>query len=190
MINVVVEGDSDLKAAITVVKAAGREVGHARSAGGKTRLDPKIKNYHRAAINASWVVFRDSDNVCPVELVRSLTDGIQSVNPRFALRIAHTMTEAWLMADREGFAKFFGVRPTQVPTEPEALTHAKQTMLNLCRSSTKRALRDDIVTRDGMTGPLYVVRINEFAGGHWNAAVAAERSPSLSRAIDAIKALP
>lgn len=190
MINVAVEGESDRGAASTVVTAAGRAVALMRISHGKTKLDVKIPKYHQAARQTPWVVFRDSDGVCPVQLRDRLTASISSSNPKFALRIVHSMTEAWLLADRDGFARFFRVRPADVPTQPETLSHAKQSLLRVCATSSSRAIRKDVVAPDGQTGPLYVPRINEFAQTHWDVAAAAENSPSLARAIRAIRELP
>ncbi len=190
MINVAVEGESDREAAKAVVRSAGQSVARVVVAGGKTLLDPKIPKYHEASRRANWVVFRDSDGQCPVELQQRLTMKIVVSHPRFALRIAHSMTEAWLLADRDGFSDFFHVRPGQIPAEPESLSHAKQTVLALCAQSRLRALRGDVVTRDGQTGPLYVARINEFASTRWSVASASANSLSLSRAIRSIRTLP
>lgn len=190
MINVVVEGRSDDAAARAVVAAAGRHVVRVVVADGKTRLDPKIRNYHRAARQTPWVVFRDSDGRCPVELRDDLLFGIDAHNPRFALRIAHSMTEAWLMADRRGFAGFFGVSSDRLRTPPEDLPHAKQTLLQLCRNSRKRAIRTGVVRPDGVIGAEYVNIINEFARDHWDVKDAMENSPSLRRAVEAISGLP
>jgi hypothetical protein len=190
MIHISVEGESDREAAKAVVRSAGRTVATVVVAGGKTRLDPKIPKYNEASRRANWIVFRDSDGQCPLILMRHLTAKIGVRNSRFLLRIAHSMTEAWLLADRDGFSDFFHVSPGQLPSDPESLTHAKQTLLALCSKSRSRALRGDLVTRDGQTGPLYVSRINEFASTRWSVAAASANSPSLSRAIRSIRTLP
>ena len=190
MIYIAVEGESDREAAIAVARVAGHDVAHVYVAGGKTKLDAKIAKYNAASRGVSWVVFRDSDGQCPVELRRHLTAGIFSWSPRFALRIAHSMTEAWLMADKEGFAGFFHVRPSRLPLHPESVEHAKRTLLDLCLASSSRTIRRDVVTADGKTGPLYVVRINEFASRRWDVNAAAENSPSLARALESIRSLP
>ena len=100
MINVVVEGESDREVAKAVVAHAGHWVHQVRVAGGNTRLDPLIPKYNIAAAQHPWVVFRDSDSQCPVILRTRLTAGISSWHPQFCLRIAHSMSEAWLLADR------------------------------------------------------------------------------------------
>src|SRR6266568_1792509 len=102
MINVVVEGASDRGVATAVLRAAGREVGKIVVKGGKTRLDPDLPKYNQAASRAQWVVFRDSDTDCPVNLYLKLTRALNVVSPNFLLRIVHPMSEGWLLADPEG----------------------------------------------------------------------------------------
>lgn len=187
--HIVVEGESDAAAARRVAEFAGGCVRQVRVAGGRTRLDPKLANYSRAARDEPWVVFRDSDNRCPVELRRELLVGVPR-NPLFVLRIVHTMTEAWLLADRNGFSRYFGVSLDRVPINPEAEAHAKQTLLRLCHGSRSRDIREEVAHGHTQPGPLFVEHLTEFASQHWDVSVAAESSQSLRRAIAAIRALP
>jgi hypothetical protein len=189
MINAAVEGESDRGAVEALIRHAGHDVGKIVPAGGKSKLDPKIPKYRQAARATNWIVVRDSDGACPVELIRHLAPASAPENPRFSLRIAHGMIEAWLLADREGFAEFFHVSTGRVPTDPESLHHAKQTLLQLCGRSTSRAIARDMVAGD-RPGPLYVARLNEFASTLWDVAVASESAPSLARALRALSALP
>lgn len=186
--HVVVEGPSDEAMAHRVVEHAGGRITHLRSAGGKTKLDNKLKKYCQAARNTAWVVFRDSDSQCPVSLRERLLARLPE-NPLFLLRIVHTMTEAWFLADVEGFSSYFKVQKGQVPLAPEDEHHAKQTLLALCRKSRSRTIRDQVVRDDGHPGPLFVHHLTEFAREHWQIEPAAEASPSLRRAIAAIRAL-
>lgn len=190
MINIVVEGESDREAAKAVVRSVGKTVAKIVVAGGKSRLDPKIPNYNQAARRSNWVIFRDSDGKCPVGLRSELSANITRWSPRFVLRIAHSMTEAWLLADRAGFAEYFGVKVSKIPSNPEGVPHAKQEVLRLCSSSRLRAIRADMVRSSGENGPLYVQRINEFAAEKWSVHDAAMVSDSLTRAIRQIQALP
>ena len=187
--HVVVEGESDKAAARRVAEFAGRQVLHVTVTRGKTKLDSKLANYSRAARDQPWVVFRDSDNQCPVSLRQRLLASIPD-NPLFALRIVHTMTEAWLMADRLGFSRYFAVSFDTVPVDPEAKPHAKQTLLRLCQRSRSRDIREEVVHGQAHPGPLFVERLTEFASRHWNVSVAAQSCPSLQRAITALQALP
>ncbi|MCJ1704652.1 hypothetical protein [Rathayibacter sp. VKM Ac-2926] len=190
MVNVAVEGESDRGVASAVVRAAGRSVGLIRVAGGKSRLDPLIPKYNLAAVQHPWVVFRDSDAACPVSLRQELTATIAAPNEAFCLRIAHSMSEAWLLSDTDAFAHYFAVPRGRVPADPEAFPHAKRTLLSLCSESRSRAIRSEVVSVAGGAGPLFVAHMNAFAGERWNARDAAERSQSLRRAIAAIRALP
>lgn len=190
MINAVVEGASDEQIARAVIHAAGRNVARVIAKGGKTRIDPLLPNYNQAALRAPWIVFRDSDTDCPVELYSRLTGGIQELAPSFLLRIVHPMSEAWLLADPEGFAEHFRVRVADVPRDPEGLAHAKSTLLRLCAGSRSREIRKDMVAPGDRVGPLYVSRINEFAASRWNVEEASQRSDSLRRAVLRIRDLP
>lgn len=169
----------------------GHDVTGLRSAGGKSRLDGKIPKYAYAARHGRepWVVFRDSDNVCPVVLRDRLLAGVR-VHELFALRIAHTMTEAWLMAGRKGFADYFKVSVNDLPVEPEREEHAKRTLLRVCLSSRSRDIRKGVVHDEHHPGPLFGEHLNGFAKMMWDVAASAESSPSLRRAIAAISAIP
>ncbi|WP_205413060.1 hypothetical protein [Austwickia chelonae] len=186
MINIAVEGESDREAAAAVVRTAGHEVAKIVVAGGKSRLDPKIPNYNTAAAYAPWVVFRDSDSDCPVELLRKLAPPLEDWNKSFCLRIAKSMTESWLMADSASFSKYFKIKAKIIPQDPDALTHAKRALLQLCKDSSSRDIQRDMVAADGRAGPLYASRLNEFASQHWDVTAAANRSNSLARALKRI----
>lgn len=187
MINIAVEGESDREVAKAVTRAAGHETNHVRVAGGKSKLDLLIPKYNSAAAQQPWVVFRDSDGECPVELRSNLAKNIPKWHDNFSLRIAHTMAEAWLLADREAFAAYFAVALMRVPVDPESLQHAKRALIGLCEFSTSRVIRQDMVANGGRIGPLYVVRINDFASSSWRASVAKHQSKSLGRAVRSIR---
>lgn len=189
MVHIVVEGSSDEGAARRIVEYAGLVVTDITSARGKSKLDPKIPKYFRAARTEAWVVFRDTDGECPVTLRSRLLDGLPE-NPLFSLRLAHTMTEAWLMADREGFARYFGTRITSVPLAPDEELHAKRTLLRLCLKSRIRVIREEVARDENQPAALYVHHLNSFALNHWDVGAAIHVSPSLRRAVTALQALP
>lgn len=190
MINIVVEGESDRETAKAVVRAAGRNPSRVVVTGGTGRMDARIASYNRAAAQYPWVVFRDSDASCPVQLRARLTASISQWDSKFALRIAHSMSEAWLLADRERFAEYFSVPINRITSDPEALPHAKRTLLTLCAGSRSSAVRKEVTVNGGQVGPLYVLRLNEFASTVWRPDSAADSSDSLRRAIERIQELP
>lgn len=190
MINAAVEGPSDEGAARAIILASGHDVGAIHPLGGKTNLDRYVPNYYAAASSEPWVVFRDSDDECPVELRRRLDLMVGNDHRPFWLRVAHTMTEAWLMADGKGFARYFGVRVGAVPVDVEALSHAKNELLRLCAASRYKWVREDVVAEEGGAGPLFVKSLNDFAMRSWDVRAASARSPSLRRAIERLGEIP
>jgi len=189
MINIAVEGDSDVAIAKAVVGHAGHTVGRVVVSSGKSRLDTKIAGYLRASRFQPWVVFRDSDGVCPVVLAHKLLQPIKQDVPAFALRFAVTMSEAWLLADQAGFSDYFGISESRIPHDPDSIPHAKQLMLTLCQKSSNRDIRQDVGGHGTTPGPLYVHRITDFASNLWRVEAASERSSSLRRAIKALEAM-
>ncbi|QWW20569.1 hypothetical protein I6B53_01360 [Schaalia sp. 19OD2882] len=149
---------------------------------GKSNLDGLIPGLARMGPHRPWVVFRDADSACPVEL-RALLIADRPHDGSFELRIARSMTEAWLMADHMSFARRFKIRAGSIAAEPDELPHAKRTLLALVADSTSRSVKEDMVRKDGANGPLYASRINDFAEHHWDVARACERSPSLDRTV-------
>lgn len=181
---VFVEGTSDTETARHVVEHAGLEIFSGPVAtGGKDSMDAKISNYAKGASEyAPIVLFRDGDGECPVELVARLVPNVLR-NPHFALRVACSMTEAWLLADQDGFADFFGVSKAIVPKDPEQLPHAKRAVLQLCSRSSKKSIREGMVAPGERPGPLYTKILNDFARSAWNIEAAMRNSDSLRRAV-------
>lgn len=188
-INLVVEGRSDIEAASAIVRAAGHSVGDAIPKIGVNRLDKDLRKYAEAARwsepHEAWIVFRDTDGKCPVELRNRLLNGVV-VPARFQLRLARTMTEAWLLGDRPGIASFLRVPEKLVPRTPERLSHAKRTLLQIASKSSNRQIRNGMVAGKLEPGPRYVEIVNEFARDHWDTELAAQSCGSLQRAINRI----
>ena len=182
-VSVAVEGESDTGMVRTLLAHVG--ISLARPClvkRGVTNLDRLIPGLSRTSINNPWVVFRDSDGRCPVEL-RTALIGSRPHDGGFELRLACSMTEAWLLADVENFSDHFKIPVQKIPRAPDELPHAKRELLRLCRSSRSRRIRDDMVRANGAPGVLYTGRLNEFALEFWDVVKARERSPSLHRTI-------
>ena len=182
-VSVAVEGESDTGMVGTLLAHVG--ISLARPClvkRGVTNLDRLIPGLSRTSINNPWVVFRDSDGRCPVEL-RTALIGSRPHDGGFELRLACSMTEAWLLADVENFSDHFKIPVQKIPRAPDELPHAKRELLRLCRSSRSRRIRDEMVRANGAPGALYTSRLNEFALECWDVVKARERSPSLHRTI-------
>ena len=108
------------------------------------------------------------------------------------LRLAVRELESWLLADHEGVAGFFKVTARDLPLSPDNEIDPTQKLVNLCRKSTSRRIREGMVPRQGSAttvGPLYEALIIEFGTRYWSLDRASDRSPSLRRARQAIRKL-
>lgn len=142
-----------------------------------------------AARHSPWLILRDLDHdaACAPDLL----DRLLEIRPRLlCLRIPVRTVDAWLLADAGSIARSLQVRKEHVPTEPEVLARPKRTLVDLARRSRSFRVRDDL-TPIGRSevGPGYSSWVIRFATERWNPEAAAQRSPSLRRAIAALRRL-
>ena len=186
-----VEGDSDVPVAERLIRHVGLIPHRAIVAGGVPKLDDRISNLTRSAAHMNWLILRDLDREqCAPRLARRLFSG--GVPPRVCLRIPVRSMESWMLADTAGFSEVFSVNRNRLPDRPDEVENAKLYLVNACRSSRQSAVRNTIAPRRGSgraVGPEYASRISSFARHAWDPERAAERSPSLARAIRALERL-
>lgn len=191
VVSAAVEGMIDEAIARRLIAHAGAVAGPVYGRQGKAALRQKIGGYLNAAQWDPWliVVDLDRDFECAPPLCAEWLD---RTAPMLCFRVAVRQVEAWLLADAEGVADFLGVAKKRVPTDPEAVSEPKTTMINLARASRRRAIREDMVPREGsgrQVGPAYTSRMIEFVSSSWRPNVAAQRSDSLRRAIRCLRRL-
>ncbi|MEQ8822726.1 MAG: DUF4276 family protein [Sumerlaeia bacterium] len=159
-------------------------------AGGCDPFWQRAPNYNKAAEHVGYV-FGLSDleqHSCPSGLIAEKMPG--KLHPRFVLRIQVRELESWLLADPEAWAAYLKVSAGLVPKDPDTLPDPKRALVNLVRRCRKKSLREDIVPEEGkprVVGPGYTTRIGDFITEHWNPSRAAQRSPSLKRALLALE---
>jgi hypothetical protein len=113
-------------------------------------------------------------------------------HPNLVLRLAVGMLESWLMADGQSLARFLKVSQAVIPRDPDREPHGKLALVNIARRSRLRHIRDDLVPEPGvsaMVGKNYTARMSQFIRDHWRPLEAQTRSPSLQRAITALRRL-
>ena len=189
MIPVLLEGDTDLPIAEKLLNLVGSEVGTVHGLKGESRLDQLLPSYNRAARFGRWFVLRDlnGDGECAPELVHRL---LPHSAARMCFRVAVRASEAWLLADREAIGDFLAIGTGRVSESPDSLRDPKRAVVNLARSSRRRAIREDMVPARGTSarvGPGYTARMIEFSSSLWRPEVAATRSPSLAKCIAALR---
>ena len=93
------------------------------------------------------------------------------------------------MGDVEGFSDFFGIRRRINAEELEKILNPKEWLVNLCRQSRKRSVREAMVPHGSHNiGPGYTSMMIEFAS-QWRPDAAVEYCSSLRRAMDCVRRL-
>ena len=152
------------------------------NAQGITKLQKNLTRYIDFAGKQPVLCIADTDGKCAVHLLRDW-----KIRPRaqFALRLAVTEAESWVLADRQGFSKEFGVSLTWLPQRPDEERDPKRLIVALAARSKKRLLRGEMVSHfdSGKPGPGYNTHLAAFVGAHWDIENAARHSPSLARTV-------
>lgn len=185
MISAAVEGIVDEAVVTKLIAHVGGELGTTYGKHGKPALRERVAGYNNAARFAPWILVVDLDNEadCAPELK---AQWVPAPSESLCFRVAVRQIEAWLIGDHETLASYLRVARSRVPRDPETLPNSKQCMVNIARHSRQRAVRDDMVPREGSgrsVGPAYASRLIEYATNFWRPAEAAMRCDSLSRAI-------
>ena len=190
-----VEGWTDEPVAEKIISSVGFVPHHTLTADGKANLDKKLPGLNKSAASMPWLVIRDLDDddeqFCIPDLRANLL-GRHEHRPSMCLRFAVRSMESWLMADRDEFASFFGIRRGLLEEEPETLINPRQYLTSICARSRKRQIKQGIPPRPGQrrsVGPEYNDLVREFAEDHWDPQRACANAPSLKRALDCLTML-
>ncbi len=187
-INLAVEDDlSD--AVLRKILPARYEVGVCYNRGGFDYLKRTIHGFNNASKGMPYLVLTNLDRVeCAPKLIKEWLP--IPIHHNLLFRVAVREVETWVLADRDRFAKFVGIRKALVPVDVDAINDPKECLINLANRSRKRELRDDIVPIEGSTakqGPNYNGRLISFVEEFWNPHEAMHNSPSLERTIKAVE---
>jgi hypothetical protein len=161
--------------------------------GGNGYLRSNMRAWIEIARHAPVLVVTDLDNTfaCPPALLADWL-GSHAAPRRLLLRVAVRESEAWLLADHYAMITLLGRRiGGRLPDAPDALTDPKTALLDLAVRAP-RDVRLDLRAESGSTarqGLGYNTRLVALVRNLWNPARAAERSPSLRRAIARISEL-
>lgn len=160
------------------------------SSGGITKLVAALPRYRAYAMHRDPVLcIADTDGRCAASLVDQWAPA--SSRAPLLLRLAVIEAESWVLADGERIAEFLGVSPSRIPDNPDSERNPKRLILDLARRSRKRAIRQEVVSAldTNRPGPGYNHHLAGFVNRHWHAREAADRSPSLARAVNRLVAV-
>lgn len=162
-------------------------------ANGKGNIVRKIAKHAEAARQIPRILFLDSDNKCPVDMRKDLEEKPTHIPDDFILRIVCTCIESWVLADREGLARFCRVNISLIPTAQKlaSIHNHKNELLKVLRKSKSpkgRAMTqgsgNDLQFSDD-----YTRHLADLMTDYWDAERAAQNNDSLRRAIDRLKEL-
>lgn len=166
------------------------QIGTSYHRGGSGYLRRIVAGLNNAARGMPCLVLTDLDQAeCAPALIRDWLRPA-SHHPNLLLRVAVKEVEAWLLADRKGFADFIGIREESIPLDSDSIEHPKESLINLVGRSRRRRLREAILPPPGSTskqGPDYNGALIPFVQDDWNPANAARMSSSLERIVRTLK---
>jgi len=138
------------------------------------------------------------DYPCPPALLRNWI-GITPENPlvlplQAILRVAVRIVEAWIMADRKKFARYFDLTESLLPVVPDNKLHLRKILFDLLWKNGSPALRKKkligmLPSQNAHIGPEYNSIMCDFVNRHWSPKRAAYNSPSLKRTMDRLHAI-
>lgn len=168
------------------------------------QIKSKIAELNKLALVKPVVLLTDLDTEdCAPMLKGKLLNGMAQ-SPQFLLNIAIDEAEAWLMADREGFAKYFSIPMDSMPhATMQKMGGMKkvQEMSFACKSSfdlthrlallsTSSNVREQIAVRGtACKGKEYNTAILPFIKESWDIDAAIQNSDSLHRMIKRLQLL-
>lgn len=184
-----VEGETDVPVAEHLIRRVDLDPMQLMVGKGKARLDRVLRE---GSLRGNVLVLRDLDNdaECAPTLIRELVP--YEIPKGICLRIPIKSVESWLLADVEGFSREFAVHLKSHEVKPDESDNPKRDFINQCRRSKSRTVREQMtqLSANGpRPGPVYKLRVMEFARTVWDPERAAKRSPSLARALAAIDQL-
>lgn len=185
------EGVLDLVIARKALEYHGHSVFAEFDKRGKDRLDAALPGYLNASRYSPWLIFRDLDqHDCVVQLLDQIAPQ-RGDFPNAIIRICIRSVESWLLADRVGFARFFGVPAGRISPSPDLLANPKDALVRSVEASRHKNLRDGIMPRAGSgrkVGPEYNAVLSDYIDKVWSIERAINASESLSRAVRRIQA--
>lgn len=141
------EGTTDGPYVHALLREAGAVPGVTVVTHGHVALDRRIADrWNRTSNRLPVLVVRDWDpmpasvRACRREAVEQIAGG-PIVAPAMIVRLAVAELESWLLADNHAAASFFGIKTTGLPAEMDELPDPKATLVNLCRRSRQRRIR-------------------------------------------------
>jgi hypothetical protein len=159
---------------------------------GNGYLKQKLPELTRVANSIPVLMLTDLDKIeCPPALIANWSSS-RPLPPSMLFRVAVREVEAWLLADRKGFAGFVGAPLNKLPLNPDSLDDPKQTLLGFVRRYGRREIKADMLPKPGTRSTVglgYNQRLSRFVTEVWDPERATTCSDSLARAFKRLRNL-
>jgi hypothetical protein len=153
---------------------------------GSGYLRKNLRKYLQASSRFPVLLLTDLDSArCAPSLVAEWMDG-ETAGSCFLFRVAVREVEAWLLADRRGFAEFLGVSEARIERDTETIADPKRYLLELARLA-RRELRRGLLPAPNAAarqGFEYNSLLCGFVTDKWSEKRAASGNRSLRAAIE------
>jgi len=166
------------------------------------QVKSQIEQYNKLSETSPVILLIDLDNNdCAPQLLQQL---ISAKNDDFIFNIAVDETEAWLMADREGFAEYFKIKLEDMPVACQTKQGGRKPLIEmnfsvksswfLTHELIKKSKSSEFIQQltpkpNAAKGPEYNICILPFIENKWNIDNAKQNSDSLGRMITRINNL-
>ena len=152
-------------------------------------LKTKCHNFNQMAARHFVLLITDLDNaICAGRLIESWFGGLP-INADLKFRVAVREIESWLLADHEGMKNLLINGANNLTPNPDQLQNPKEYLLQ-CAKRAPRDVKNDLIRTKGSLakqGLGYNARLCQFVREVWEPNRAAQRSDSLSRAIQRLQ---
>lgn len=154
-------------------------------------LKKRLSNFCQMAQQRPVLLITDLDNAqCPSQLVGRWL-GKRPQPAGLLIRVAVREIESWLLADHVAMRRLLGNAVVELPGAPDTLPDPKRELLRLSHYAP-RDVRADLLAPQGSVasqGLGYNARLGELVRRTWEPERAANRSPSLGRALVRLREL-
>jgi hypothetical protein len=153
---------------------------------GNVYIRDNIRTFNEASQYLPHIVITDLDRKkCAPQLKQEWINF--PINRKMLFRIAEKEIDAWILSDRESFAKWMSIPVNKIPVNTQEIPDPKQFIINLARKSRKNIIKDIIPQGTAAQGPGYNILLQRFIIEQWNSENAANCNESLRKAIERLK---
>jgi hypothetical protein len=168
------------------------ELGLRLRRGGVGYLRASLSKFRSMAQREHVCVLTDLDRVDCAPMLVNAWRGDEPFPPQLILRVCVREVEAWILADRIGFAQLIGASVANMPKNPDELEDPKRFLLNLTSRRGSRVARSELLASRGAVasqGLGYNRLLGQFVTRDWSLDRAREHSRSLDKAAAKLSSL-